>query len=108
MGGLSASFSKTILGTTKGENIVIRLKFNYYGKFVDMGVGKGVKIADVRENKTARYLNGRMTGNRRRPKKWYSKTLYSQTAVLRDILARDFAHKGTLVIKEIINNSTPN
>ena len=105
-GRLNTSFSKSIAGTAKGENIVIRFQFLYYGKFIDMGVGKGTPLGGVKENKTSRALSGKMTGNRRFPKKWYSKTLFAETATLKEILARDFAHKGALTIIENIGDNS--
>lgn len=69
-GDLDASFTQRTSGSAglvKG-----RAGFNYYGRFVDMGVGKGVKLAET---------GGRMTltttrhGSRgRRPKPWFSQT----------------------------------
>ena len=71
-----------------------------------MGVGKGTPLGGVKENKTSRALSGKMTGNRRFPKKWYSKTLFAETATLKEILARDFAHKGALTIIENIGDNS--
>lgn len=99
-GKLETSFSKSLTGTEKGGNIIVKFQFRYYGKFVDMGVGRGTPLGGVRENKTSRALQGKMLGNRRVPKKWYSKTLYAETATLKEILARNFAHKGVMVIVE--------
>lgn len=53
----------------------IRLLYNYYGMFVDMGVGKGVALNKVGQ------LN-------RRQKKWYSKTIYREVARLADYVAK--------------------
>ncbi len=41
----------------------VEFSFPLYGRFVDMGVGRGVKLEDVKGPE-----------NSRRPKKWYSKT----------------------------------
>ncbi len=104
-GKLRASFKYSLTGN-EASNLVIKFEFLYYGKFVDMGVGKGTKISGVSENKTSRALQGKMLGNRRRPKKWYGKTLFAETATLREILARDYAHKGALVICENITDNS--
>jgi hypothetical protein len=77
-------------GTVNGAiNAVVTFFFNYYLKFVDMGVGKGVKITDVKENSISRQLLGRKyKGDHRRPKKWYSKELAYNTHKLGPILQK--------------------
>ena len=106
-GALESSFIKEVVGTPSGDIISIQFSFRYYGKFVDMGVGKGTAIGGVAENRTSRALEGKMLGNRRRAKKWYGKTFYAEVATLKEILIKEYAHKGTLVICENIgDNST--
>ena len=99
-GHLENSFSYKTTGSAEGENIKVVFQFLLYGRFVDMGVGKGTGTGGVRENKTSRALQGKMLGNRRMPKKWYSKTLFAETSTLKEILAKDFAHKGALKVTE--------
>ncbi len=65
-----------------------------YGKFVDMGVSKGVRLEDVKSSE-----------NQRRPRKWYSKTFYSQSLKLSNILARKYGRIGTLAIVEQIEGN---
>ncbi len=103
---LENSFSKEIISSPQGELIKISFEFKYYGKFVDMGVGKGTKLGDVKENRTSRRLEGRILGNRRRPKKWYSKTFHAETARLAEIMAEEFAHAGVLNIVENIDDNS--
>jgi hypothetical protein len=103
-GRLDTSFLKNVVGTPQGGVISIQFSFLYYGKFVDMGVGRGVKIGDVSENKISRRLEGRMLGNRRRPKKWYGKTFYAEVSTLKEILVKEYAHKGVLQIVENLND----
>jgi hypothetical protein len=76
-----------------GHNLPSAVEFSFplYGRFVDMGVGRGVKLEDVKS-----------TDNSRRPKKWYSKTFYSETLKLSQILSQKYARMGTLAIKEQI------
>jgi hypothetical protein len=54
------------------------IKFNWYGRFVDMGVGRGVKLGDIKT------LNGLIN---RKPKRWYSIPAYSEAGMLRQKLA---------------------
>ena len=47
---LLKSFKYNVLASAQGNVLRIALLFEYYGRFVDMGVGKGVKIGDVKES----------------------------------------------------------
>lgn len=102
---LADSFAHHIIANAGGVVERIEFAFNYYGKFVDMGVGKGVKIADVKSLSGDRYLSGKGAGNVRHPKKWYQKTFYAELMKLKDILAEKYAHKGQLAI---VNNLDDN
>jgi hypothetical protein len=82
----------------------VRLMFNYYGKFVDMGVGKGVKLEDVKSNRME-FSAGLEGASRRRPKKWYSKVFYSEVMKLGDILARKYGRMGMLSIVENLDDN---
>jgi hypothetical protein len=105
-GKLETSFIKDVIGTPEGGVIAIRFSFLYYGKFVDMGVGRGTRISDIAENRTTRALEGKMLGNRRRAKKWYGKTFYAEVATLKEILIKEYSHKGTLVICENLDDNS--
>jgi hypothetical protein len=84
-GKLSESFYHHVKTQANGDPEFIVFTFEYYGKFVDMGVGRGVKIADVESSN-------------RRPKSWYSKTFFSQLEKLKEILADKYATKAQLAI----------
>lgn len=64
-----ASFS-SVNKLTNNFTGTMEIRFAQYLSFVDMGVGKAVKIGDVKENSISRRLEGRQTGNRRRRKRW--------------------------------------
>ena len=83
----------------------IEFFFNYYGKFVDMGVGSGAGIGDVKMLKTDRRLEGRKRGNLRRAKPWFSKTFYAERMALIDILQKKYALKVNLVIVNAIEQN---
>ena len=90
---LIESFANHIISNASGDIAKIEFAFNYYGKFVDMGVGKGVK------------LEGRgIVMTRRKPKKWYSKTFFTEITKLTHILAEKFARKGAVTIIENIDD----
>lgn len=99
---LIKSLAMDMVSGSGGDFQKIQFFFLYYGTFVDMGVGKGVKIGDVKEASMSRRLEGRRSGNRRRPKKWYSKTMHGEVNALADILREQYGTKGILQIIENI------
>lgn len=70
---------------------VVTLRFNFYGRFRDMGVGRGLKAYERGTNKqnligAKRYgANVRYVG--RQPKKWYNKIKQAETFRLGELLA---------------------
>ena len=107
-GSLLQSFKFNILASAQGNVLKITLLFAYYGRFVDMGVGRGVKIGDVKESATSRRLSGKMLGNIRRPKKWYSKTFHAEVMKLSEIFAKEYGHRGVLAITENVSDKLIN
>jgi hypothetical protein len=105
-GTLLKSFKYNVLASAQGNVLKITLLFEYYGRFVDMGVGKGVKIGDVKESATSRKLSGKMLGNRRRPKKWYSKTFHAEVMKLSEIFAKEYGHRGVIAITESVSDKS--
>lgn len=95
-GSLYYSFLYQLKGISAAGPSGVQLEFNFYGKFVDMGVGRGYKIEDVNANRDA-YSN-----NARRPKKWLSKTLYGEVLALREILGQSYADQGAQIIRDTI------
>jgi hypothetical protein len=75
----------------------VRMRFAYYGKFVDMGVGAGLIFEDVKLNSQEQRIG---KGNYRRPKPWYSKVFYSEVFKLSEILAKKYNRKGMMTIVE--------
>ena len=84
------SFVHHIVASAGGDVQRIEFAFNYYGKFLDMGVGKGIKA-------------GQHADSFRDPKKWYSPVLTYHLAQLRDILVEKYAMQGVSGIVEQIN-----
>jgi hypothetical protein len=100
-GSLRYSLLYHLLAGPNGEISNIQLTFNYYGKFVDMGVGKGQKIESVKGNRDLISL----AGHGRRPKVWFSKTFYSEVTELRDLLLQNYGEEGAQIIKETISQT---
>lgn len=93
-GALMRSFTHRLVYDTNGMPARVTIGFYYYGKFVDMGVGKGVKISDVKGNaeKWRALTTSERKGSRpRMPKKWYSKEMYYQYQRAAELLARKYA-----------------
>lgn len=86
-GDLIDSFHGTAIREANGNPYLIEFLFNYYGKFVDMGVGRGVKL-------------GEQIRSKRVAKDWYSSTFFNQLQILGDLLGRKYSEKGKMVIIE--------
>lgn len=86
------SFIHHIITNANGNIARIEFSFNYYGKFVDMGVGSGVSLNDIGVSS-------------RRPKRWYSPVMYREIKRLAEIMAEKFARKGALAIIENIDDN---
>lgn len=90
----------------EGMNVSeVQFMFNYYGKFVDMGVSKGIDLSEVKALASDRRLGGNEVGNRRKPKKWYSPVFYSEVEKLKFILAENFAKRAVISITENLNDN---
>ncbi len=88
-GKLVQSFSQMVRTQANGNPQWIRFAFNHYGRFVDMGTGRGVSHESVQ-----------LSNRRARP--WYSKTFFSQLEKLKDILEEKYGIKAQYsIIQEI-------
>lgn len=83
---LANSFAFHVIGNAGGDVQRIEFAFNYYGMFVDMGVGRGMKLAE------------RFAGSRRQPKPWYTKTFMREVKKLGYIIAEKYAYMGAITI----------
>jgi len=88
---LYSSFEHEVIANSNGNLQRIDFAFNYYGKFIDMGVRKGVTLNDADQ------LN---------PKPWYSVVWYSQYKRLVEILSQKYARIGVLSIVENIRDNS--
>jgi hypothetical protein len=76
-----------------GGNIdKVVLKFLQYGRFWDMGVGRGVPIGGAGSGafSAARNDNGTLKKYRRKPVKWFSKTYYREVQSFKELYAKMF------------------
>ena len=101
-GELSRSFRVKITNDAAGKPSRIQMEFLYHGRFVDMGVGKGVKLENVNGNREVWVAAGRKKGtgkNLRHPKKWYSPVMYREFQRLSEILAKRYAIQVSNIIE---------
>jgi hypothetical protein len=97
-GALNKSFAYSILSAPDGSVILAKLEFLFYGRFVDMGVGKGTTIDKVSRSQMADKVRGK-----RRPKKWYSGTLAGETRKLATILSTEIGGEGIQSIESALD-----
>ena len=76
-GELLRSFQAQVASDSNGDPSKITFTFLYYGRFPDMGVGRGVTLADVPDE-------------RRKPKPWYSKTFLGEVVKLGRFMAAKY------------------
>ena len=82
------NFYHHVVSNANGDIAKIEFAFHYYGKFVDMGVGKGIPLGVAGLN------------NKRVAKKWYSPSFAHQVKRLAEIMAEKYAEEGVLTITE--------
>lgn len=75
-----------------GDDVkVVVIRFNFYGRFRDMGVGKGLKAYERGSNKknliAAKRYGANVSYVGRQPKKWYNKIKTAETYRLGELLA---------------------
>lgn len=88
-GALLASFRKEVIGSAGADQLRLRLSYALYGKFVDMGVGRGM-AAGVRKGDDGydrvRNTRGQLRRHQRQARPWYSTEMAHQTHRLSELL----------------------
>jgi hypothetical protein len=92
---LRNSIRTDIIKAVGGQVDRVNLLYNYYGAFVDMGVGRGQRIGDVKETGKMLRIVG---GKGRKPKKWYSVTIAAECNTLADLMMKYYADKSKTVL----------
>ncbi len=93
-GALYESFVADVLPHAGDVPERVDFSYEYYGMFVEMGVGKGVYFGDK--------------SSKRKPKPWKSKMLFGQTSQLTKILANKYAIKSAALIRDHIEQNELN
>ena len=87
-GTLMASFQKQVVGSAEGR-LQLRLAYALYGKFVDMGVGRGMGAGTKKGDDgydRIRKNRGQLRRHTRRPRNWYAREMSYQTKRLAELL----------------------
>jgi len=94
----------TELIKANGDVDAVILKFMQYGRFVDMGVGRGVPIGAAGSGifSAARHENGQLKTYRRKPEKWFSKTYYAEVQKIKDLYVKAFGNEIPFAIKDAL------
>ena len=99
-GDLMASFKKQVVGSAEGR-LQMQLSYALYGKFVDMGVGRGMG-AGIRKPDDGydrlRNDRGQLKRYKRKKRNWYAREMGYQTKRLAELMSD--LH-GTLLISAV-------
>lgn len=90
LGDLYKSFTWKLFYDGNGMPTKVTIGYLWHGRFVDMGVGKGQKIGEIKSNREVwRYLGKEARAGRkaRKPKKWYSPVMFYEYQRAAEILA---------------------
>lgn len=97
-GQLLNSLAAHIVWHSGGDVNKIRFAFNYYGRFVDAGVGRGVLLAD----RDALVLGGKTN---RRKKPWFTSVFYREIPGLRRLIEIRLGNTLPLIITRNIEDN---
>lgn len=95
-GELARSFVYEVRTNAAGDPDLIRFMFNWYGRMVDMGVGRGVTLADAGLR------------SKRQAKKWFTPVLYAEIKRLGELLCKDIAIKFNMSVLDALENNSTN
>jgi hypothetical protein len=105
---LFRSFTHNVTTDGNGAPKKVTIGFLYHGKFVDMGVGKGQKVEDIKSNReTWAALSRREKSGkkRRKPVKWYSPIMYHEYQRAAEILAEKYGLKVPAEFEKILEQT---
>lgn len=87
-GTLMASFQQQVVGSAEGR-LQLRLSYALYGKFVDMGVGRGMGAGITKKDDgydRIRRNRGQLRRHTRKPRDWYGREISYQTKRLSELM----------------------
>jgi len=86
------SFIHHVISRSDGDPSHIEFAFEYYGKMVNWGVGKGVTL----DERDMMMSSGFTT---RKPKPWYDDVFFTQLRVLSHLMAEKYGQRAALIVK---------
>jgi hypothetical protein len=102
---LFRSFQIKVIAGAGGNVDRIEFAFKYYGKFLDMGVGRGTRLGDRPASRGSKRVSEQFLGMKREPKKWYSRTFYAESHRLFEILQKEYGRRSQILISENISDN---
>lgn len=103
-GSLASSFVKTVILNADAEPAKMQMQFLFYGRFRDMGVGRGQALGFKKEKNIQLYRTQNSFG--RKPAKWYSKTTGREIEILAQLLKKHFGIEMIQTIESNLNDLT--
>lgn len=91
-GELLKSFMLSVVPQSGGDINKIQFSYLYYGRMVDMGVGRGVTQGNFAD-----------TGLKRKSKGWYNKSFYHSVKVLSEKRAALYGEEFQAIIMDTLN-----
>ncbi len=88
-GDLQGSFEFDVVMNPGNMLKEISFGFLFYGRFIDMGVGKGLGIESVKDNRS-KWAAALGQQSRRKPKKWYSPVFMHEYNRLLELLIEHY------------------
>ena len=92
-GALLKSFEAQVTADSKGDPAKIVFAFLYYGRFPDMGVGRGITLSDVPDS-----------SGRRKVKPWYSQTFMTEVVKLGRMMAEKYGIEAAMAVSAFQNS----
>lgn len=92
-GHLLKSFTSQVVSDADGDPQKVIFTFAYYGRFVDMGVGRGVPVEKVPQSN-------------REAVPWYDKRFKKEVSKLAELLAERYGRDAVLDIKRVMEFRT--
>jgi hypothetical protein len=77
--------------------------FDAYGKFVDMGVGRGWAIGSRREHMIKKVAGNSVSSKPRRRKQFYSRTIFHQGHRLHEIMVKFYGIKMMTTVERLLD-----
>lgn len=90
LGNLYESIVINIVSSANGDVQKVAFMFDAYGRFIDMGVGRGWAIGGRREHSLKKMAGREVSKKPRRMKKFYSKTIFHEGHRLHEIMVEKY------------------